>query len=78
MSDSDRFAGTLEDRLRRLEVIVTELAREDVQLEEALCLFEEGIQHLRAAQEYVERAEQRVERLCEHDVADRPEDVGDD
>jgi exodeoxyribonuclease VII small subunit len=58
-------APTLEHALERLEAIVAALERDDLQLEEALRLFEEGITHLRAAQGILAHAELRIERLIE-------------
>lgn len=55
----------LETRLGRLETIVATLEREELELEEALALFEEGIGHLRAAQELIRQTELRIERLLE-------------
>lgn len=57
--------GGFEARLARLERIVRELEREDLELEDSLRLFEEGIGHLRAAQARLRSAEQRIERLLE-------------
>lgn len=48
---------TFESSLARLEAIVTELNRDDVPLDRALTLFEEGIGHLKAASAELERAE---------------------
>jgi len=56
----------LEARLQRLDDIVTALEREDLELDEALKLFEEGIAHLRAAQAVLSTAELRVDRLIEN------------
>jgi exodeoxyribonuclease VII small subunit len=56
---------TLGARIHRLQRIVAELEREDIELEEALRLFEEGVGHLRAADALVSRTELRVERLLE-------------
>jgi exodeoxyribonuclease VII small subunit len=52
-------------RIHRLQRIVADLEREDVELEVALRLFEEGVGHLRAAEALVARTELRVERLLE-------------
>ncbi len=60
----------LETRLGRLETIVAALEREDLELEQALELFEEGIGHLRAAQELIRRTELRIERLLEDDTGE--------
>jgi exodeoxyribonuclease VII small subunit len=54
---------TLEQRLDRLDEIVHALEREDLELEQAMKLFEEGIGHLRHAQELLSHAELRIERL---------------
>ena len=56
---------TLEQRLDRLDDIVRSLEREDLELEQALKLFEEGIAHLRHAQELLTDADLRIERLVE-------------
>lgn len=56
---------TLEHRLDRLDEIVRSLEQEDLELEQAMKLFEEGITHLRHAQELLNTAELRIERLVE-------------
>lgn len=58
-------ALALETRLSRLESIVVALEREDLELEQALELFEEGIGHLRSAQALLRETELRVEQLLE-------------
>jgi len=62
MSDPRAEHG-LESRLARLESIVERLEREDLELLEALSLFEEGIAHVREARAVLERTRLRVERL---------------
>jgi exodeoxyribonuclease VII small subunit len=54
---------TLEGRLRRLEEIVGQLEAEDLELEKALTLFEEGVAHVREAETALSAAELRVEEL---------------
>jgi exodeoxyribonuclease VII small subunit len=54
---------TLEGRLRRLEEIVAQLEAEDLELEKALTLFEEGVAHVREAETALSAAELRVEEL---------------
>jgi exodeoxyribonuclease VII small subunit len=61
----------LEVRLQRLDQIVTALEREDLELDDALKLFEEGIAHLRAAQEVLNTAELRIEQLIENAAGGR-------
>lgn len=55
----------METRLARLETIVAALEREDLELEDALELFEEGVGHLREVQALLRETELRVERLLE-------------
>jgi len=65
MSGSDGPNGlpTLESRLRRLEEIVSALEADDLDLERALALFEEGVGHVRQAERILARTELRVEEL---------------
>lgn len=56
---------SFEQRLRRLEEIVGELESEQVELERALALFEEGVACLRTATEELGKVEARVQRLVE-------------
>lgn len=61
--DTDGEEPGLERRLERLEEIVGALEADDVELERALTLFEEGIRHVRAAEKALSEAELRVEEL---------------
>lgn len=54
---------SLEERLARLEEIVGSLEAEDVELDRALALFEEGVRHIREAEALLARAELEVEEL---------------
>ncbi len=60
-------APTLERRLRRLEEIVRELETEELELDRALALFEEGVGHVRGAEEMLAAAELKVEKLLGED-----------
>ncbi len=53
----------LEQRIRRLEEILTRMESDDVSLEEALELFEEGVGHVRRAETILSETELRVEEL---------------
>jgi exodeoxyribonuclease VII small subunit len=53
----------LEQRLRRLEEIVGKLESEDLELDQALALFEEGVVHVREAESALAAAELRVEEV---------------
>lgn len=65
MSSIETAPLDLEARLVRLETIVAALEREDLELEEALRLFEEGVGHIRATRELLAAAELRIEHLVE-------------
>jgi exodeoxyribonuclease VII small subunit len=54
---------SLEARLRRLEEILVRMESDQVPLEEALDLFEEGVAHVREAERVLAAAELRVEEL---------------
>jgi exodeoxyribonuclease VII small subunit len=54
---------SLEARLRRLEEILARMESDQVPLEEALNLFEEGVAHVRQAERVLAAAELRVEEL---------------
>ena len=53
----------LEEELRRLEEIVHKLEREEISLDQALALFEEGIAIARSARGKLEAAEGRVREI---------------
>ena len=54
-----------EEDLARIECIVAELESDDVELERALALFEEGVERLRSAAGALEQAEGQVRLLVE-------------
>jgi exodeoxyribonuclease VII small subunit len=56
---------SFEQRLKRLEEIVHELESDELMLEKALELFEEGVACLRAASDDLGKVEARVRRLVE-------------
>lgn len=56
---------TFEQSLARLEEIVRVLERNDLDLETALRLFEEGISHLRTAGSALTTVDARVQQLVE-------------
>lgn len=73
-------AETLEARLRRLEEIVGKLETEELELDRALALFEEGVAHVRKAESALAAAELRVEELLgeEEGMGTRPLNEGDE
>ena len=56
---------TIADDLARLEEIVRRLEADDVELDAALALFEEGVARLRAARERLAAAELKVQTVLE-------------
>ena len=54
---------TLEGRLKRLEEILAQLEADEVELERALVLFEEGVALVRDAEKVLSETELRVEEL---------------
>jgi exodeoxyribonuclease VII small subunit len=63
--DPANSAPSLADELARLEEIVRKLEAEDVELDAALALFEEGVARLRAARERLAAAELKVQSVIE-------------
>lgn len=67
---------TIAVELARLEEIVRKLEADDVELEAALALFEEGVARLRAAREHLAAADVKVQSvLAEADGALRMQDL---
>jgi exodeoxyribonuclease VII small subunit len=62
-----------EDSLQRLEKIVDELEKGNVPLEQALKLFEEGMQLSAACRQELEQAEGKVEILLKQNGKLQPE-----
>jgi exodeoxyribonuclease VII small subunit len=56
---------TFEQNLVRLEEIVRDLERSDLDLDRALALFEEGIVQLRSASATLQRVDAQVQQLVE-------------
>jgi len=63
MTDTKPDETSLEARLRRLDEILAKMESDDVSLEDALELFEEGVTHVREAERVLSAAELRVEEL---------------
>lgn len=51
--------------LERLETIVRQLEQEDLDLDRALELFEEGVARLKTARELLQRSEIKIKRVLE-------------
>ena len=63
---------SLEARLRRLEEIVGQLETDELELDRALALFEEGVTHVKEAEGALAAAELRVEELLGEGESTRP------
>ena len=63
MTDRESEDLSLEGRLHRLESILARMESEEVELDEALQLFEEGVGHVREAERVLAETELRVEEL---------------
>lgn len=62
---SHSLAAPLAEELARLEEIVRKLEAEDLELDAALTLFEEGVTRLRAARERLAAAQLKVQAVLE-------------
>ena len=74
-SDPASAPPGLEQRLERLARIVDTLEADEVELDQALALFEEGIGHVREAERILAESELKVEELVRRaggDVETRP------
>ena len=58
-------APSLQEDLARLDAIVRALEANDLDLDRALALFEEGVERLRTARERLQTAELRLRQLRE-------------
>jgi exodeoxyribonuclease VII small subunit len=76
MTDTKKTEDRFEDQLARLEEIVDRLEDESVGLEEALGLFENGMELARRCRARLEEVEQRVSQLLEDE--DREEETPDE
>ncbi len=63
MSAKKSSKQTFEDAIKRLEQIVAALEQGDVPLDEALNLYEEGVQLSRSCGERLKEAELRIKKL---------------
>jgi len=73
MTEAQHEEPTLEGRLRRLEEILTALESDELELERALALFEEGVSHIREAEKTLAEASLRVDEVLS-DGTERPLD----
>jgi exodeoxyribonuclease VII small subunit len=70
MTEKKKESERFEDQLANLEAIVARLEDESVGLEEALGLFENGMDLAKKCRGRLEEVEQRVSQLLEGDAVD--------
>jgi len=75
MNETTKNDERFEDQLGRLEEIVARLEDESVGLEEALELFEGGMELARRCRDRLEEVEQRVAQLLETEEGDADEEA---
>ena len=75
---TDDARATFAEELARLEALVRRLEGGDVDLDEALRLFEEGVGRLRVARTLLEQSEQEVRRVIREADGTLGEDALDD
>lgn len=68
----DKPSNEFEKSLERLEAIVKELEREDVDLDRAVALFKEGKDRARHCEELLRSAQADVEKAMKGDAASEP------
>ena len=78
MTDTKKGGDRFEDQLAQLEEIVDRLEDETVGLEEALGLFESGMDLARRCRARLEEVEQRVSQLLESEDGEEEEGVGEE
>ncbi len=70
MSGGSEESLSLGRELEQLEEIVRRLEAEDVDLDDALALFEEGVRRLRSARDRLAQAELKVQSVMETAAGD--------
>jgi exodeoxyribonuclease VII small subunit len=68
----DECVASFEESLDELEKIVAELESGKLGLSDALARYEQGVKHLKACQQLLERAERKVELLSGVDADGNP------
>ena len=58
---------TYEQQLQQLETLIKQLENGDLSLDQALAAYEQGITLIRACQQQLEHAEQRIRLLAQDD-----------
>ncbi len=67
---NDEEKLSFEDRLQRLQTIITQLENGSLPLEEGLALYKEGLIHAKASQALIENAKHEIKILEEESLKD--------
>ena len=75
MSPSKKNSKSIESRLSELEVILEELESGDLELDQALKKFEQGIKLSRECQKTLEDAELKIKILMDNELKETDENL---
>jgi exodeoxyribonuclease VII small subunit len=72
LASQEECAGSFEESLDELEKIVADLESGKLGLSDALSRYEQGVKHLKACQQLLQRAERKIELLSGMDANGNP------
>ena len=76
MSSAKNSSKSIEARLRELETILEELESGDLELDQALKKFEQGVKLSRECQKTLEDAEIKIKILMDNELKDTDQSLG--
>ena len=75
MSSTKKNSKSIEARLRELETILEELESGDLELDQALKKFEQGVKLSRECQKTLEDAEMKIKILMDNELKDTDQNL---
>jgi|TARA_B110000263_G_scaffold52058_1_gene43564 exodeoxyribonuclease VII small subunit len=75
MSSTKKSSKSIEARLRELETILEELESGDLELDQALKKFEQGVKLSRECQKTLEDAEMKIKILMDNELKDTDQNL---
>tara|TARA_B100001013_G_scaffold175515_1_gene105455 strand:+ start:208 stop:441 length:234 start_codon:yes stop_codon:yes gene_type:complete len=75
MSSAKKSSKSIEARLRELETILEELESGDLELDQALKKFEQGVKLSRECQKTLEDAEMKIKILMDNELKDTDQNL---
>ena len=75
MSSAKKSSKSIEARLRELETILEELESGDLELDQALKKFEQGVKLSRECQKTLEDAEMKIKILMDNELKDADQNL---